>query len=199
MAAPKSKTKTLDSAVVFNSTARCLMRQIGVIFPHETNLEFIQRELTNYSSKTNAATRHVPAVKFFESMRIGTGIEKDGVELVLGDMILNQDERLFSDECTADIPALSAINLRAKWKVLSVENKKTIWEYLERMATLAAKVKSEHALRNGELSDLTDTIQSIADKLPPGMSDESKIRAVLSDPKLAAAAATINERLYSTK
>lgn len=187
--------KTIDPSKLFNALSSAFMGELGKMFTHETTLRFIKEELDRYSSK-KCKTPWVPGLKFYKSMQIKTGIkDAKGTEFTLGDMILDHNDRLFSDECTADIPELSAINLKAKWKDLNDKNRAIAWDYLDRMARSSAQVASTQALKSGELDDVTSSIREIADKLPPGMSDEEKIKAVLSDPKIADAAATINKKL----
>jgi len=192
---PHAQKKEIDAHKLFNSNAKALMRQIDIIFPHETNLVFIQKELAQYCSKDCKAP-HVPAMKFYKSMSIPTGIAgPNGAILVLGDMILNHDTRMFDDNCNMKIPELEAIDLKAKWKLLSDENREVIWQYLEKMAKLSAKVASLKSLAGGQLEDIAAKVRAISEKLPAGLSDEEKVRAVLADPAMVGAAVDIRNRL----
>ena len=192
---PGGRKKEIEPYKIFNSSAKALMRQIDIIFPHETNLVFIQKEIAQYSAKGCKAP-HVPAMKFYKSMGVPTGIlTPDGAMCVLGDMILNHDERMFADECSVKIPELEAIDLKAKWRVLSDENREVIWQYLEKMAKLSAKVASLKSLESGQLDDIASKVRAVCEKLPPGLSEEEKIRAVLADPQMVGAAVDIRKKL----
>lgn len=132
--------KEVEPHKLFTASAKALMRQIDITFPNEIVTKTIQDALNEFSAKA-CKTPHVPAMKFFSSMNIPTGIPdgKGGI-VPLRDMILNHDSRMFSDECNMKIPELEAIDLKAKWKVLSDENREVMWQYLERMARLAFQV-----------------------------------------------------------
>ncbi|MDR3542365.1 MAG: hypothetical protein P4L69_15600 [Desulfosporosinus sp.] len=193
--APAPEKKEIEPYKIFNSNARAFMRQLDIIFPHETNLVFIKKELEQYSAK-ECKKPDVPALRFYKSMSIKTGIKgPNGVELLLGDMILNHDERLFAEDSTVTIPELSAIDLKAKWKVLDDENRETIWAYLEKMAKVSCKVASLRSLAQGQLDDIANQVRAINDKLPAGMSEEDKIKAILADPMMANVAMDIKSKL----
>jgi hypothetical protein len=197
-----SGKKVIEPHKIFNSTARALIRQLDKVFPHEVKLGILRDELERYSAK-DCENPHVPAMMFYKSMELGTGIfslprgeeEDEEREIQIGEMILNHDARLFSDECKASIQALEALDLKTKWKLLDAENRNIMWDYLERLAKKSSEVAA-HA-RAPELDSIVERIKKMADALPPGLSEDEKTRRILANPELADVASSMQKMLVS--
>lgn len=219
---PKHRKQLLLSKKTFNRVSAALFNQLRKIFPADPKLQFLHEELNRMAS--SAKTEHVPAMQFFSAMNIPTGVPSiagQGNVAVVGELILNSDDRLFSDDCSADIPQLNAVDFKAKWGLLNDTNRTCVWGYLQRMAELSAKVAAVIAINPSDIIKLVDAaskVSPIDQKMPTaGMSSGTKsktkcedatappttafnpnddmVERVLQDPEVAAIAAGIAERV----
>lgn len=154
MAAKKEKNLAKKT---FNTVACGLFREIGKLFPGDVKLRFLSEELEKFSK--DKADAHVPAIKFFKSLSAPSGVPSlaatsAGDIAPVGELIINSDERLFTDP-NATIPDLDAIDFKGKWAKLSSDNKVLVWGYLNRMAASSAKVATLEALKAEDIAALT--------------------------------------------
>jgi len=222
---PRHQKQLALSKKTFNRVSAALFSQLRKIFPADPKLQFLNEELNRMAGSQK--TEHVPAMQFFDAMNTSTGLPSvigSGEIAVIGELVLNRDERLFSDDCTADIPQLNAINFKAKWASLSGANRVYVWGYLQRMAELSAKVAASAAINPYDIAKLVDaaskasmaasssdkksskgfkedgkadhhSYSSSSSSSSPPESTEYLMEKVLQDPKVAAIVAEISEKV----
>lgn len=182
----------------FNSVGAAFFREIGKIFPNDPKLMFLAEELKRFSTMKDKD--HVPAMQFFKAMNVATGLRSVHAPevAVVGELVLNHDDRLFSAECTAVIPQLDAVDFKTKWGKLSQANRQFVWGYLDRMAQLSAKVAAFIAIGQGDVQDMLAAVGDLAKRNPHTFDgdDEHKIMAaVLDDAKVAAITKNIRDKV----
>lgn len=182
MAAKKEKDLAKKT---FNATAGGLFRELGKLFPSDVKLLFLSGELEKFSKEKKDA--HVPAVKFFKSMGAPSGVlslANNGEVAPVGELVINKDERLFTD-AEASIPGLDAVDFKAKWAALSAANKVLVWNYLDRMAALSAKVATLEALK-------PEDMLAISQVMSGGHKD---VAHLMQDPTILELSQKIGERM----
>ena len=131
----------------FNVVSVALIDQLLSIFKGEPVLTFFRGEIVKFSEDVKNA--HVPAANYFGTMNVATKIKPEPAangkvpedeEVVVGELVVCHDERLFGPECGVVVPALEALGLKAKWPKLNPSEKAMVWDYLARLATHAAQV-----------------------------------------------------------
>jgi hypothetical protein len=138
----------------FNAVAKGLFTQIALIFPGDPKLLLLSRELMRMSRSKGES--HVPAMKFFKALNAPSGVKSaaaTGEIAPVGELILNRDDRLFTT-AEASVPDLDAVDFKGKWPKLTPKNQIEVWDYLERMATLAAKVATLEVLKPEDMAEL---------------------------------------------
>jgi hypothetical protein len=203
MASAILKQKNLTKKT-FNVVASGLFKELSKLFPTHPTLLFLAGELERLSKDRQNA--HVPAVKFFKSANSSSGVPSLAVEegsststfAPVGELVINRDERLFYAP-DAVVPGLEAVNFKELWPLLSPENKARVWDYLNRMAELSARVATMEALNLTELSELTQlaTASSSSSSSAPQMpkTQEEVERILKENPALVALSQRISERL----
>ena len=125
----------------FNIVSIALIDQLLGMFKEEPTLKYFKSEIQRYL--THPTDSHVPAANYFDTMNVETKVpppEGETDALVVAELILKKDERLFGPECGVVVPALEVLNLKAKWPLLRPSEKLLVWGYLERLATHATQV-----------------------------------------------------------
>lgn len=130
----------------FNVVSIALIDQLLAMFKGEPVLTFFRGEIEKFAA--DPKTAHVPAANYFGTMNVATKIKPavlpEGAdpeaEVVVGELVVCRDERLFGPDCGVVVPALEALGLKAKWPKLSAAEKEMVWGYLGRLATHAAQV-----------------------------------------------------------
>lgn len=125
----------------FNIVSIALIDQLLAIFKEEPVLMFFRGEVEKFAK--DAKTSHVPAANYFGTMNIATKVkpaEGSEGEVVVGELVVCRDDRLFGPECGVVVPALEALGLKSKWPKLTAMEKEMVWGYLGRLATHAAQV-----------------------------------------------------------
>ena len=176
MAAKKEKDLAKKS---FNAVAKGLFRELGKLFPGDVAITFLSEELDKFSK--NKADAHVPAIKFFKSLGQPSGVQSlaaDGEIAPVGELIINKDERLFTEE-SATVSGLDAINFKVKWAQLSAENKVLVWGYLDRMASCSAKVATLEALKSEDLAALSRLMSGAPKDVAQLMKDPAVLELVV--------------------
>ena len=179
----------------FNCVAIAFFKQLGKIFASDPKLVFLKDELDRLSK--DKKMNHVPAMQYFQAMNIFTGVHSattDG-DAVVGELILNRDARLFSNECKATINQLEAVDFKYKWHQLTDKNKIYVWEYLARLAQLSAKVAAGMAIDMGDVMNLFTAVNEAAIKADTITNDKERMAALISDPGVAAVAKDISEKM----
>jgi hypothetical protein len=129
----------------FNVVSIALIDQLLAMFKGEPVLSFFRGEIEKFAA--DPKTAHVPAANYFGTMNVATKIKPvvgEGsdpeAEVVVGELVVCRDDRLFGPDCGVVVPALEALGLKAKWPKLSPAEKEMVWGYLGRLATHAAQV-----------------------------------------------------------
>lgn len=175
----------------FNVVSIALIDQLLSIFKNEPVLEFFRGEVEKMAA--DPKTAHVPAANYFGTMNVATKIKAvpaagdPQVEVVVGEMVVCRDERLFGTECGVVVPALEALGLKAKWPRLSASEKDMVWGYLGRMATHAAQVVVGMQMSNpklrAELMELSKNEKMAADYAKATERVKSVLLATMPDDK----------------
>jgi hypothetical protein len=176
----------------FNVVGAALFREIGKIFPNDPKLLFLSQELARFSK--NKQKDHVPAMQFFKAMNLPTGLvssEDPSSIAVVGECVLTHDPRLFSEECPVSIPQLDSVDFKKKWAMLSALNREFVWGYLERMATLSAKIATAISIDAGDIMGLMQAV-SQASAEAPAASDPNEL---MTHPAVAAMAEGIRVKM----
>ena len=162
----------------FNVIAVSLIDQILAMFPGEQTLIFFKSEMERLSK--DKKKDHVPAANFFSTMNTETNIPPDtsckrdtimGEKVVVGELVIRKDERLFGSETGVSIPAIDALGLKDKWPKLSAANHDMVWDYLIRMAKCSAQVVLGMQMMDPKLQQVMRDVQSKS-TLQPGASEE---------------------------
>jgi len=122
----------------FNIISAALIDQLLVLFPQEPKLIFFKEEIQRLGKDPKEA--HVPAANFFETMNIETKLMSEDGPIVVGELIVRKDERLFGNDTGVTIAALETLGIKDKWPKLSATNKEMVWDYLIRMSKACAQV-----------------------------------------------------------
>lgn len=141
---------------MFNTLTTTLLEQMLKIFPADGKLVFMKQELVK--NKKDPQTSDVPCKKFVELMCTDSGLTNEaGLPIVVGELIVNRDSRIFSPE--VNVPALDFMGIKDKWSHLNEQNKKMVWGYMEHMSKSSAKACVGYAMQqNKELSELIGKI-----------------------------------------
>lgn len=174
----------------FNAVAAGLFREISKLFPSDAKVLFLMKELETFSASKEDA--HIPAMKFFRALNAASGIPSLAVAdqiAPVGELIINKDTCLFTD-AKASIPELDIVDFKGKWATLSAENRSTVWNYLERMATLSAKVATLESLKPEDLLELSQAMSAAG-----GSGNPNAVAALMQDPKILNLGQKIGERM----
>ena len=128
------------SKKTFNVLCKTLIEQLLALYPDQPTLRLVLSELARVSS--NKKEDHVGCVRYFKTMNQPTKIAdpKSGEPVLVGELIMEKDPRLFAEDCGVKVPELDALDMRGKWPSLTAINKEMVWDYLRRMAECSAKV-----------------------------------------------------------
>ena len=163
----------------FNVIATTLIDQLLTLFEGEQTLIFFRSELDRLAK--DKKQDHVPAANFFNTMNIETkippsqdaasaGVRILGDKVVVGELIIRKDDRLFGPDAGVTIPALEALGLKGKWPELTPANRELVWDYLIRMAKCAAQVVLGMQMMDPQMQKVMQDLQSKS-TLRPGASE----------------------------
>ena len=161
----------------FNVVSVALIDQLLVLFKEEPKLIFFKEEMQRLSA--DKKQDHLPAANFFQTMNIETKIEPSGDtkragddgKIVVGELVIRKDDRLFGPEVGVTVAALEVLNLKEKWPKLTQANKDMVWDYLIRMAKSAAQVVFGMQMMDPKMQGIMRDLQSKC-TLAPGASEE---------------------------
>ena len=158
----------------FNVISVALIDQLTTLFPGEQTLIFFKSEMDRLSK--DRKQDHVAAVNFFNTMNIETKIPPLAADRILGDkvvvgeLVIRKDDRVFGPDTGVVIPALEALGLKDKWPRLSATNRNMVWDYLIRMAKCAAQVVLGMQMMDPKMQQVVKELQSKS-TLQPGASE----------------------------
>lgn len=184
----------------FNTVASGLFKELGKLFPTHPKLLFLANELEGLSK--DHQNSHIPAIKFFKSMNSPSGVPSsvDPENIApLGELIINRDDRLFSAP-DAVVPGLEAADFKMLWGELGEENRARVWDYLNRMAELSARVAALETLRAEDIANVTQLLASRASSSsnPGKVPTPEEAEAIVRDnPQLAELGAKLGERIQA--
>lgn len=167
------------SKKTFNVVAKALIEQLLTLFEGEQTLIFFMSELDRFAS--DKKQDHVPSANFFTTMNIETKIPPSqesgessgrvlGDKIVVGELVIRKDDRLFGPDTGVSIPALEALGLKEKWPRLSATNREMVWDYLIRMAKCSAQVVLGMQMMDPKMQQVMKELQSKS-TLQPGASE----------------------------
>ena len=158
----------------FNVISKALIDQLLTLYAGDKTLIFLKDEIERCGA--DRKQDHVPAGNFFNTMNIKTKIIPDqermvGEEaVVVGELVIRKDPRLFTPETGVTIPILEAMGLCEKWPKLSEVNKEMVWGYLVRMAKAAAQVVMGMQILDPKIAEALRQVQSTS-HLKPGATE----------------------------
>lgn len=140
------------SKKTFNVVMTTLINSLMKLYPADTTLTFLNDEMKRVSS--DSTKDHIPAVKFFTTSNLKTKLVIDGENPLIGDLMLNENEELFSKNVGVSIPPLDALGISEKWPTMQQADKTNVWKILERLIRLSAQVMVGMKISSGTLTEM---------------------------------------------
>ena len=175
----KQQITARASFKAFNSVAKIFLEGLRRLFPNDAVLRLITQEFTGLIDPERRPPQiKTPALNFFREMRKKITLPDETVCDYI-DVLARHDEYAFENPPVA---MLRGIDMSAKWKAMSEDEKEWCWEYLDKLIHLSTQARYSSSNAVEEMNTLSRSVvgAAIAGKNTP--------EEMVSDPKVKEAA-----------
>jgi hypothetical protein len=142
----------------FNAVACRLLSELIRLYPSEAMIRMMLKELMELKESRDSKKWKMPATIFFKQIRQKVPMSDQEVEYC--DILLRHDETALRDDMPIKI--LSIVGLKSKYQEMSEENRKNVWQFIDRLIELSAKAVFSNSDNIDDMNNMSRAILAAA-------------------------------------
>lgn len=175
----KQQITARASFKAFNAVAKILLEGLKRLFPNDATLLLISKEFAELIDPERRPPQiKTPAMNFFREMR-KPFVDANGQSCEYIDVLSKHEELAFENPPVA---ILKGVGMSTKWRMMSEDEKKWCWDYLDQLIHLSAQARYSSSTATDEMNELSRSVVTSA------LAGKNSPEQLVSDPKVKAAA-----------